>query len=75
MQCESSHLHPEDPLGPLAQAWVDDLKNWYVRLQKHFKFDPGDLPANLRRNVKRWEKRLSYLKTGCKEAAFIRGLV
>ena len=64
MQRESSHLHPEDPLGPLAQAWVNDLKNWYARLQKHFEFDPGDLPANLRRNVKRWEKRLAYLKVG-----------
>ena len=64
MQAESSDLHPEEPLGPLAQGWVDDLQGWYARLQSHFEFDPTDLPANLRRNVRRWEKRLSYLKDG-----------
>ena len=62
MQAESSHLHPEDPLGPLAQAWVLKLQSWYSRLQDHFKFDPTDLPANLRRNIHRWKKRLAYLK-------------
>ena len=62
MQAESSHLHPEDPLGPLAQAWVLELQAWYAKLQKHFNFDPTDLPANLKRNVQRWKQRLSYLK-------------
>ena len=64
MQAESSGLHPEEPLGPLAQGWVDKLQGWYAKLQSHFEFDPTDLPANLRKNVRRWEKRLSYLKEG-----------
>ena len=62
MQRESSHLHPESPLGPLAQKWVHDLQDWYKRLQKHFGFDPSDLPVNLRQNVAKWERRLAYLK-------------
>lgn len=62
MQAESAHRHPEDPLGPLAQAWVLKLQAWYSKLQEHFQFDPTDLPANLRRNVQRWRKRLAYLQ-------------
>ena len=62
MQAESAHLHPETPLGPLAKKWVQDLQAWYTRLQKHFNFDPADLPANLRRNIRKWEKRLSFLR-------------
>ena len=61
MQGESSHIHPESPLGPLAQKWVQDLHEWYEKLQRHFHFDSGDLPLNLRVNVKKWEKRLAYL--------------
>ena len=62
MRVESSSRHPETPLGPLAQEWVDDLQAWYRRLQRHFGFDPTDLPANLRRNVDKWRKRLAFLK-------------
>lgn len=62
MQKESAQLHPESPLGPLAQKWVHDLQDWYARLQKHFQFDPSDLPANLRRNVRKWKKRLRFLR-------------
>ena len=61
MERESSHLHPETPLGPLAQKWVLDLQNWYERLQEHFQFQARDLPLNLKINVKKWEKRLAYL--------------
>ena len=42
---ESSSRHPETPLGPIAQAWVDDLQDWYRHLQNHFGFDPSDLYA------------------------------
>ena len=62
MMQESSESHPEVPLGPLAQGWVDDLEQWYNRLQGHFQFDPADLPKNLRRNVNKWKYRLSYLQ-------------
>lgn len=62
MQRESAHLHPEAPLGPLAQKWVDELQDWYTRLQCHFGFDPGDLPANLRRNIGKWKRRLRFLR-------------
>ena len=62
MQGESASRHPEKPLGPLAQKWVDDLHAWYVRLQAHFEFDPSDLPANLRENVHKWKKRLAFLR-------------
>ena len=62
MQAESSHRHPEEPLGPLAQKWVDDLHKWYTRLQDHFNFNPADLPSNLRANVGKWRKRLAFLK-------------
>lgn len=56
MQRGSAHLHPESPLDPLAQKWVDDLQDWYSRLQRHFNFDPGDLSANLRRSIKKWKR-------------------
>ena len=59
---ESASLHPEAPLGPLAQKWVDDLTEWYSKLQAHFGFDPSDLPKNLRMNLDKWKARLSYLK-------------
>ena len=59
---ESSSRHPETPLGPIAQAWVDDLQDWYRQLQNHFGFDPSDLPANLRRNIDKWRKRLSFMQ-------------
>ena len=62
MREESSSRHPETPLGPLAQAWVDELQDWYRRLQSHFGFDPSDLPANLRRNVAKWRARIAFLK-------------
>ena len=62
MQAESSRRHPEEPLGPLAQKWVDDLHKWYTKLQSHFGFNPADLPANLRANIGKWEKRLAFLK-------------
>ena len=61
MEQESSHIHPESPLGPLAQKWVQDLQKWYEQLEQHFQFDPSDLPVNLWVNVKKWEKRLTYL--------------
>ena len=62
MMRESASTHPETPLGPLAQKWVNDLERWYQRLQVHFQFDPSDLPKNLRMNVHKWKRRLSYLK-------------
>ena len=62
MQGESACLHPEAPLGPLAQKWVDDLQVWYTRLQGHFKFDPTDLPANPKCNLHKWKKRLAFLR-------------
>ena len=31
-------------------------------LQKHFEFDPTNLPANLKKSIKRWEHRLQYLR-------------
>ena len=62
MMKESSCIHPELPLGPLARKWVDDLQHWYRRLQAHFGFDPSNLPANLRRNIAKWKKRLKYLQ-------------
>ena len=62
MMRESASTHPETPLGPLAQKWVNDLERWYQRLQVHFQFDPSDLPKNLRRHVHKWKYRLSYLK-------------
>ena len=61
MQRESASSHPEAPLGPLAAAWEAKLQEWYGKLQTHFNFDPADLPANLRHNVHKWEKRLQYL--------------
>ena len=59
---ESANSDPEGPLGPLAQAWIDDLERWYKSLQVHFKFDPSDLASNVRRSANRWEVRLQYLK-------------
>ena len=61
MQGESSSRHSEDPLGPLAQKWVDDLHAWYTKLQNHFGFDPSDLPSNLRNNIDKWKKRLALM--------------
>lgn len=60
MERESAHIHPEQPLGPIASSWVRDLQSWYAKLQDHFKFDPINLPANLRRSIAKWEKRLAY---------------
>ena len=61
MQAESSHLHPEAPLGPLAAKWTAELQAWYTDLQRHFGFDPSDLAANVRNSADRWSKRLEYL--------------
>lgn len=61
MRLESAHLHPEEPLGPLAARWTDRLEQWYAQLQQHFGFDPSDLAANVRNSADRWAKRLSYL--------------
>ena len=62
MERESAHLHPEEPLGPLAQQWTLDLCEWFKKLQTHFKFEPSDLASNVRRSAHRWRVRLQYLK-------------
>ena len=62
MERESAHLHPEDPLGPLAQQWTSDLCEWFKKLQAHFQFDPTDLASNVRRSAGRWRARLQYLR-------------
>ena len=62
MMRESSASHPEQALGHLAQAWVNDLERWYHKLQGHFQFDPSDLALNLRNNLHKWKRRLSYLR-------------
>ena len=62
MERESAHLHPEEPLGPLAQQWTESLCQWFSKLQEHFEFDPSDLAANVRRSAGRWRVRLQYLK-------------
>ena len=61
MRVESAHIHPEEPLGPLASAWTTELTEWYARLQQHFGFNPSDLAANVRNSADRWAKRLKYL--------------
>ena len=48
-------------MGPLAARWVDELHAWYAKLQTFFKFDPSNLPANLKCNIHKWSKRLQYL--------------
>ena len=67
MQAESANRHPESPLGPLATKWTNELEEWYARLQKHFKFNPHDLAANVRNSAERWAKRLQYLLPDNKE--------
>ena len=62
MEAESSSLHPEEPLGPLAQQWTSELCTWFKHLQAHFEFDPSDLAANVRKSAPRWRRRLQYLK-------------
>ena len=62
MRIESAGIHPECPLGPRASKWVQDLERWYSDLQTHFRFDPSNLPANLRANSHKWRKRLAFLK-------------
>ena len=60
MKVESADTDPEGPLGPLAKQWTIDLANWYARLQKHFKFNPANLAANVRGSHKRWLRRLEH---------------
>ena len=48
---ESASRHAEAPLGPLASRWVDQLVEWYERLQVHFKFNKSDLVMNVRVNA------------------------
>ena len=62
LEAESASLHPDAPLGPLAQQWTNDLCMWFKKLQKHFHFDPGDLASNVRRSAPRWRRRMQYLK-------------
>ena len=64
---ESASLHPEAPLGPLASHWVDQLVEWYERLQKHFEFNPANLAMNVRVNAHKWRRRLSFLAQDQKE--------
>ena len=63
MRRESADIHPEKPLGPLAEQWTKELHEWYEKLQHHFAFDPTDLAANVRRSADRWERRLQYLRS------------
>ena len=62
MRDESSNIHPELPLGPLASRWVGQLFEWYAKLQKQFLFDPKDLAANVRRSEARWARRLEFMR-------------
>lgn len=63
MYDESAHLHPSEDLGPIAKRWTRQLQEWYLKLQKHFGFDPADLPDNVYRSRHRWARRLNYLRT------------
>ena len=62
MKVEQDARLPEEALGPLAKAWIANLKTWYYNLQRHFKFDPTDLANNVYKSRNRWRLRLQYLE-------------
>ena len=66
MHDESAHMKPSEGLGPLASQWTMNLQHWYLKLQKHFGFNPADLVGNVRRSSRRWTRRLKYLWTSNK---------
>ena len=66
MRDESAHLPPSEGIGPLASMWTQRLQRWYLKLQKHFGFNPADLAGNVRRSRHRWSRRLQYLWTSDK---------
>ena len=61
IEIQDKFAHPDKPLPPAAQSFVNDLEKWRMQLAHHFQHSTTSFQDNMRRAAGRIRQRLSFL--------------